>query len=318
MMKNIIDTERFAEKPSVVQKILKTVADLSDTPQGAYNIRVDGKSIGRQSTQRIEIRPKENGQGIEIYVQPGTKGEFVHIPVVVDESGLSDVVTNDFFIGDGADVDIVAGCGIHNDGGHLSQHDGIHTFYVGKNAKVRYVEKHYGEGNGSGKRVLNPVTVVHLEEDGYLEMETVQIEGVDSTKRVTKADLKDRAQLVIREKLMTSGNQSATTEFEVDLNGIDSSANVISRSVAKDTSYQAFFSRIDGNNVCAGHSECDAIIMDHACVKALPEITANHVDASLIHEAAIGKIAGEQITKLMTLGLSREKAEAEIVRGFLK
>jgi Fe-S cluster assembly scaffold protein SufB len=314
-MKRTVQTEK---KPSVVQNILKTVADLADTPKGAYNIRVDGKSVGRQSTNNIEIRPKENGQGIEIYVKPGTKGEFAHIPVVVDQSGFADLVYNDFYIGDDADVQIIAGCGIHNDGMHLSQHDGIHTFYVGKNAKVKYVEKHYGEGNGSGERVLNPVTVVHLEEDSFLEMETVQIEGIDSTERVTKGDLKDGAQLIIKEKLMTSGTQHAITKFEVDLNGVDCSANVMSRSVAKGDSYQEFFSRIDGNNPCAGHSECDAIIMDNACVKAIPEITANHVDASLIHEAAIGKIAGEQITKLMTLGLSQEEAEAEIVRGFLK
>ncbi len=317
-MKSLVNEERPAKSPSIVKKILHTIADISDTPKGAYNIRVDGKSVGRQSSRNIEIRPKEKGMGIEIYVKPGTKGEFVHIPVVVDESGFADIVYNDFFIGEDADVDIVAGCGIHNDGTHLSQHDGIHTFYVGKGAKVRYVEKHYGEGNGSGERVLNPVTVVHLDEDSYLEMETVQIEGVDSTKRVTKGDLKDRAQLVIREKIMTSGKQHATTEFEVNLNGVDCSANLISRSVAKGDSFQAFYSKIDGNNACAGHSECDAIIMDQACVKAVPEITANHVDASLIHEAAIGKIAGEQITKLMTLGLSQKDAEAEIVRGFLK
>lgn len=303
---------------SAVQEMLRKIAGLPGEPKGAYNIRVDGKSIGRQSTGNIEIKPKENGLGIEIFVRPKTKGEVVHIPVVVDESGLADKVYNDFFIGDGADVDIVAGCGIHNDGSHLTRHDGIHTFYVGKNAKVRYVEKHYGEGNGSGERVLNPVTVVHLDEDSVLEMETVQIEGVDSTERVTKADLKDRAQLIIKEKLLTSGKQRAATKFEVDLNGEDCSANVMSRSVAKGDSYQEFLSRIDGNNVCAGHSECDAIIMDRACVKAIPEITANHVDASLIHEAAIGKIAGEQITKLMTLGLSQKDAEAQIVRGFLK
>ena len=317
-MKHSEKTEHISGNSSVLQKLLKVVSGITGAPKGAYNIRQDGKSIGRQSTDNIEIRSKENGQGIEIYVKPGTKGEFVHIPVVVDESGLADVVFNDFFIGDDADVDIVAGCGIHNDGIHLSQHDGVHTFHVGKNAKVRYVEKHYGEGSGSGKRVLNPVTVVHLDEDSYLEMETVQIEGVDNTKRVTKGDLKDRAQLVIKEKLMTSGNQNATTEFEVNLNGVDCSTNVMSRSVAKGNSFQGFYSKINGNNACAGHSECDAIIMDEACVTAVPEITANHVDASLIHEAAIGKIAGEQIIKLMTLGLSQEEAEAEIVRGFLK
>ena len=225
---------------------------------------------------------------------------------------------NDFYIGDDSDVDIIAGCGIHNDGEHLSQHDGIHTFHVGKNAKVRYVEKHYGEGNGSGERVLNPVTVVHLEKGAYLEMETVQIEGVDSTKRVTNADLKEDARLVIKEKIMTSGSQTATTDFTVELNGNNSSAEISSRSVAKGNSKQEFFSALHGNAECAGHSECDSIIMENGFVKSVPEIIANDVNASLIHEAAIGKIAGEQITKLMTLGLSYEEAEAQIVKGFLK
>ena len=242
----------------------------------------------------------------------------MHIPVVVDQSGFQDLVYNDFYIGDDSDVDIIAGCGIHNDGEHLSQHDGIHTFHVGKNAKVRYVEKHYGEGNGSGERVLNPVTVVHLEKGAYLEMETVQIEGVDSTKRVTNADLKEDARLVIKEKIMTSGSQTATTDFTVELNGNNSSAEISSRSVAKGNSKQEFYSALHGNAECAGHSECDSIIMENGFVKSVPEIIANDVNASLIHEAAIGKIAGEQITKLMTLGLSHEEAEAQIVKGFLK
>lgn len=298
--------------------LLQTIAGIADTPKGAYNIRVDGKGIDRHSTKNIEIVPKPEGKGIEIYVKPGTKGEFVHIPVVVDQSGFQDLVYNDFYIGDDADVDIIAGCGIHNDGTHLTQHDGIHTFHLGKNSKVRYVEKHYGEGNGSGERVLNPVTVAHLGNGAYLEMETVQIEGVDSTKRVTKADLQENAQLVIKEKIMTSGNQFATTEFTVDLNGDNSSAQVSSRSVAKGNSKQEFYSALHGNAECTGHSECDSIIMEHGFVKSVPEIIANDVNASLIHEAAIGKIAGEQITKLMTLGLSYEEAEAQIVKGFLK
>lgn len=302
----------------VLGGLLKTIAGIADTPKGAYNIRVDGQGIDRRSTENIEIVPKPEGKGIEIYVKPGTKGEFVHIPVVVDESGFQDLVYNDFYIGDDADVDIIAGCGIHNDGEHLSQHDGIHTFHVGKNAKVRYVEKHYGEGNGSGERVLNPVTVVHLEKGAYLEMETVQIEGVDSTKRVTNADLKENAQLVIKEKIMTSGNQFAKTDFTVELNGDNSSAQISSRSVAKGNSKQEFYSALHGNAECSGHSECDSIIMENGFVKSVPEIIANNVNASLIHEAAIGKIAGEQITKLMTLGLSYEEAEAQIVKGFLK
>ena len=302
----------------VLGGLLKAIAGIADTPKGAYNIRVDGQGIDRRSTENIEIVPKPEGKGIEIYVKPGTKGEFVHIPVVVDESGFQDLVYNDFYIGDDADVDIIAGCGIHNDGEHLSQHDGIHTFHVGKNANVRYVEKHYGEGNGSGERVLNPVTVVHLEKGAYLEMETVQIEGVDSTKRVTNADLKENAQLVIKEKIMTSGNQFAKTDFTVELNGDNSSAQISSRSVAKGNSKQEFYSALHGNAECSGHSECDSIIMENGFVKSVPEIIANDVNASLIHEAAIGKIAGEQITKLMTLGLSYEEAEAQIVKGFLK
>ena len=303
---------------STVKDILKTVADLSDTPVGAYNIRVNGETESRKSTSNIEIKSREDGNGINIYVKPGTKGEFVHIPVVVDSSGHSELVYNDFYIGKDSDVQIVAGCGIHNDGLHLSQHDGIHTFYLEENAKVKYSEKHYGEGQGTGERVLNPVTVIHLKSGSYLEMETTQIEGVDSTKRVTKGEIADNATLVVKEKLMTSGDQVAVTEFEIELNGEGSSSTLSSRSVAKGNSVQKFISKIDGNNKCSGHSECDAIIMDNATVQAIPEITANDVDASLIHEAAIGKIAGEQIIKLMTLGLTQEEAEAEIVNGFLK
>lgn len=303
---------------NTVEKILDVVADLKGTPSGAYNIRVNGESVGRASTKAVSITPKENGQGIDIHVQPGTKGEMVHIPVVVDGSGFADVVYNDFFIGADSDVTIVAGCGIHNTGHHLSQHDGIHTFHVGKNAKIKYTEKHYGSGEGDGGRVLNPITKVHLEEGAEMEMETVQIEGVDDTDRITEGTLGDHAKLIVREMLMTSGNQTAKTSFNIALDGEHSSVSLTSRSVAKGTSKQAFYSVIDGNNACAGHSECDAIIMDQASVKAVPEITANHVDASLIHEAAIGKIAGEQIIKLMTLGLTQEEAESEIVNGFLR
>lgn len=242
----------------------------------------------------------------------------MHIPVVVGQSGHSEVVYNDFIIGEDCDIEIVAGCGIHNCGSGKSQHDGIHSFRIGKGSRVLYIENHYGSGDGSGERVLNPVTKVYLEEDSYLEMDTVQIKGVDSTKRVTEGVVGDGATLIVKEKLMTHGDQYAETSFDVALNGIESKTNVISRSVATDRSKQLFLSKIDGNARCMGHSECDAIIMGGACVKAVPEITANHVDASLIHEAAIGKIAGEQIIKLMTLGLTEEEAEEQIVKGFLK
>lgn len=302
-----------------IQKtLLEQVADLHSVPAGAYNFRVNGQGAGRNTTANIDIVTKEDKPGIDIIIKPGTRKESVHIPVVLSATGLKDLVYNDFYVGEDADVTIIAGCGIHNGGKEASSHDGIHSFHIGKNARVKYVEKHYGQGDGTGERIMNPTTVIEIDENGYMEMDTVQIKGIDSTKRDTRATLSDGATLIIREKLMTHGKQTATTDFTVDLNGVDSSTNVISRSVAKDDSVQTFLAKINGNNKCAGHSECDAIIMDHASVRAIPEITANNVDASLIHEAAIGKIAGEQLIKLMTLGLTEEEAEAQIVNGFLK
>lgn len=302
-----------------IQKtLLEQVAGLHEMPSGAYNIRANGTSAGRATTANIDIVTKEDKQGIDIVIKPGTKKESIHIPVVLSQSGLTEMVYNDFYIGDDCDVTIIAGCGIHNSGDADSKHDGIHTFYIGKNAHVKYVEKHYGSGDGKGNRIMNPETIIELGENSFLEMETVQIKGVDSTKRSTTATLADGAKLIVTEKLMTHGTQTAETAFQVDLNGENSSANIISRSVARDDSYQLFLSKINGNNRCAGHSECDGIIMDNARISAIPEITANNLDAELIHEAAIGKIAGEQIIKLMTLGLTEEEAEAQIVNGFLK
>ena len=303
---------------SIQKNLLAEIADIHDVPEGAYNIRSNGKLEGRNTTANIDIVTKTDKPGIDIIIKPHTVRESVHIPVILSESGLKDMVYNDFYIGEGADVTIVAGCGIHNCGDQSSEHDGIHTFYIGKNAKVRYIEKHYGEGDGKGERILNPTTVVHIEEGGYMEMETVQIKGVDSTIRITEADLKDGASLVIHEKIMTHGKQTARTNFTVDLNGAGSSANVVSRSVAKGESKQIFQSHINGNNQCSGHTECDGIIMDSGRVEAVPSLAANHIDASLIHEAAIGKIAGEQLIKLMTLGLTEAEAEEQIVNGFLK
>lgn len=302
-----------------IQKtLLEQVADLHDVPSGAYNIRSNGASAGRNTTANIDIVTKTDKPGIDIIIKPDTKKESVHIPVIISESGLEECVYNDFYVGENADVVIVAGCGIHNAGDKLSKHDGIHTFHIGRNAKVKYVEKHYGSGDGNGERIMNPQTIVEIDEGGSLEMETVQIKGIDSTKRFTKARLADDAKIIITEKLMTHGSQFAETTFEVDMDGENSSANVISRSVAKDNSKQVFLSKINGNNKCSGHSECDAIIMGNAVISAIPEITANDLDAALIHEAAIGKIAGEQIIKLMTLGLTAEQAEEQIVNGFLK
>lgn len=302
-----------------IQKtLLEEIAGLHEVPAGAYNIRANGAMAGRNTTANIDIVTKEDKQGIDIIIKPGTKNESVHIPVVLSQSGITEMVYNDFYIGDDCDVTIVAGCGIHNGGDKKSQHDGIHTFYIGKNSKVKYVEKHYGQGEGTGERIMNPETVINVGENSYMEMETVQIKGVDSTDRVTKARLADKASIKVIEKLVTHGKQYAKTSFEVELDGEDSSANVISRAVARDDSYQIFLAKINGNNKCAGHSECDAIIMDNAKISAIPEITANNLEAQLIHEAAIGKIAGEQIIKLMTLGLTEAEAEEQIVNGFLK
>ena len=299
-------------------ELLKQIADINETPNGAYNIRKNGQGVERKVTENVNIVTKEDKQGIDVFVKENTKYEFIHIPVIITESGLNDVVYNDFYIGKNADVVIIAGCGIHNDHHKDSQHDGIHRFFLEEGAKVKYIEKHYGEGKGTGKKVLNPVTEISLKKGSFLEMESVQIKGVDSTIRVTKGTLEENANLVVSEKIMTHGNQFAKTEFEVELNGENSSTHVTSRSVAVDKSVQEFKSKITGNTKCFGHVECDAIIKDKAKVIAIPEIVANDVEANLIHEAAIGKIAGEQLTKLMTLGLNEKEAEEQIIKGFLK
>ena len=277
-----------------------------------------GEGIERKITDNINIVTKKDKSGIDIIVKENTKFEFVHIPVIITESGLKDVVYNDFYIGKNANVTIIAGCGIHNDHHKDSTHNGIHRFYLEEGAKVKYIEKHYGEGSGDGKRILNPITEVELKNRATMEMETVQIKGVDSTIRETKAKLDDSTNLTISEKIMTHGNQFAKTEFYVELNGENSSTHVTSRSVAQDESKQEFISKVLGNTKCYAHVECDAIIKDNGKVVAIPEIDANNVDANLIHEAAIGKIAGEQLMKLMTLGLTEKEAEEQIINGFLR
>ena len=302
----------------ITKELLEQVADFHEIPAGAYNIRKDGELYGRNVSANIDIVTKTDKPGIDIIIKDNTQKESVHIPVIISQSGLKESVYNDFFVGENCDVTIIAGCGIHNGGKDASEHSGIHSFDVGKNSKVRYVEKHYGNGEGTGEKIMNPQTNILLREGAYMEMDTVQIEGIDSTKRETSAKLLADSTLIIKEKIMTHDKQTAETNFKVDLDGENSSTNVISRSVAKNDSTQVFRSEINGNNKCYGHSECDAIIMDNSSVRAIPEITANSVEASLIHEAAIGKIAGEQITKLMTLGLTEAEAEAEIVSGFLK
>ena len=303
----------------IQKKILQEVADMTGIPDGAVNIRSDGRKEYRQNSEHITIESKTDKDGIDIRIAPFTKNENVHIPAVLTKSGFQDMVYNDFFVGEGAEVRIVAGCGIHNCGDCDSQHDGIHTFYVGKNAKVTYIEKHYGEGEGSGKRILNPQTIVYLEEGASITMETSQIAGVDDTKRYTKCVASGaNSEVVITEKLLTHGEQHAVSEMDVILDGEGSRTRVVSRSVAKERSTQIFYPRVQGNTACFGHVSCDAIIMGEAKVRAIPEISCNHVDAALIHEAAIGRIAGEQILKLETLGLTPEEAEEKILEGFLR
>ena len=298
-------------------QLLREIADLERTPQGAYNIRKNGQLESRSNSANITIESKSDKPGIDIHIAPGTKHESVHIPVIVTQTGLKDLVYNDFYIGEDCDVDIVAGCGIHNSGCETAEHDGIHTFYVGKNARVRYVEKHYGEGEGTGQRILNPQTVVYLEEGAFIQLDTTQIKGVDSTKRETKIVVGPHAEAVVNEKLHTHGSQTAESDMEIILDGEDASGRVISRSVAQDNSQQVFYPRMTGNAKCFGHVQCDSIIMGDAKISSIPAISANHVDAQLVHEAAIGRIAGDQITKLMTLGLTEEEAEERILNGFL-
>lgn len=301
---------------SIDSELLLAVADLHQVPSGAYNIRKNGKAVDRKTTENIDIIPKTDKSGIDIVIKSGTVNQSVHIPVIITESGLDDLVYNDFYVGDNCDVLIVAGCGIHNPSDKKSQHDGIHSFHIGKNSKVRYVEKHLGSGS-SGEKILNPVTDVELGDGSYMLMETTQLGGVSFSKRDTKAILQDNSKLVIKEKILTSSSQEAHTNFDVDLRGLDSSCDVISRSVARNESKQSFYSRVTGNNRCFGHVECDAILIDSSHITSTPEIDARCVDATLVHEAAIGKIAGDQLIKLMTLGLSEKEAEDMIINGFL-
>ncbi len=301
----------------VQKRLIREVADLFGIPAGAYNFRADGGLAGRSSTENIDIVSKEDGSGIDVRIKPSTTRESVYIPVALSESGRKETVYNDFFVGENSDVTIVAGCGIDNCGKWDSEHDGIHRFYVGKNAKVKYVEKHYGSGEGEGRRILNPVTEAYMEEGSSLEMEMVQIKGVDSTDRTTIAELKKNARLVVHERLMTHGEQQAISTYKVVLQEEGGSADIVSRSIARDRSCQKFDACIVGNAPCSGHTECDSIIMDEGTILAVPSLEAHHVDASLLHEAAIGKIAGEQLIKLMTLGLTEQQAEEEIINGFL-
>lgn len=302
----------------ITETLLRIVSEYDGDFKGAFNIREDGGCAGRQSTENIKIESKTDKPGLEIHVKPGTKGEKISIPACVTRGNIDDLVYNDFFVGEGADVTIVAGCGVHTDSDEEARHNGIHRFFLEKGARVFYTEKHIGTGQGTGAKRIDPVTEVNLAEDAVLEMDTVQIKGVDSTIRKTMGTLAARAKLIVRERIMTDGEETAQTDFDVVLAGEDSGADLVSRSVAKGRSHQVFNSCIKGENRCTGHSECDAILAEQGTVAASPSLEASHVDAELIHEAAIGKIAGEQILKLRTLGLTEEEAEERIISGFLK
>lgn len=306
MMENEIDRE-----------LLEKIADMLGKPVGAFNIRKDSGCDGRQSTEHIQITGKEDKPGIDIRIKDGTVGETCHIPVIITKPGIQELVYNDFFIGENCDVTIVAGCGIHNCGDETSRHDGVHTFYVGRNSHVKYTEKHYGQGDGKGGRIMNPQTVVYLEEGATIQMETTQIRGIDSTKRGTRIVCGKGAEAVVTERLLTHGDQVAESDMEIVLDGEGSRGRVISRSVAQDRSSQVFYPRMVGNAQCFGHVQCDSIIMGEAKIKSIPAITANCTEAQLVHEAAIGKIAGDQLLELETLGLTPEEAEECILKGFL-
>lgn len=302
----------------VDKELLEEIADMHSVPQGSFNIRKNGESIARNSTKDIEIIPKKDKSGIDIIVKEGVKNKSVHIPVIITVGNLNDLVYNDFYIGKDADVLIVAGCGIHNPTDQKSQHDGIHTFHLEENCKVKYIEKHLGVGNGQGDKVLNPTTVVEMKDGSDFEMETIQLGGVSYSNRNTNAFLGNDTKLVIKEKILTSDKQKAITTFNVVLKGKNSSVEVVSRSVAKGKSRQKFVSNLKGQNECFGHVECDGIILDNAQIESVPKIVAQNINATLIHEAAIGKIAGDQLVKLQTLGLSEEEAQNQIIKGFLK
>lgn len=300
------------------KELLENIADLHEVPMGAYNIRKNSEGIIRNTTANIDIITKKDKPGIDVLIKPGTKNESVHIPVIISSTGLTDIVYNTFEIGEGSDVLIVAGCGIHNPGDNESRHDGIHEFFVRKGAKMKYIEKHYGQGEGGGKKVLNPKTIIDIEEDGIVELEMVQIKGVDHTDRIAEIRLQKNARLIVTERLLTDLNQDANSKITVELEGENSTAQIISRSVAQNNSKQKFYFNLIGKNKCRGHIQCDSIIMDNAQVFSTPEVSALHQDAELIHEAAIGRIASDQLIKLMSLGLSEEEAEATILGGFLK
>ena len=295
----------------ITEMLLKILTGFKEEFVGAYNIRENGRCAARQSSPNIRIAVKTDEPGLDIHIDSRACGVTVYIPACVTQGGVDDLVYNDFYVDAGADVTIVAGCGVHTDGAEDAAHNGIHRFFLENGSRVIYREKHVGTGNGSGLKRIDPVTFAVLGPGSALEMDTVQLGGVDRTVRTTSA------RLTIRERIQTDGRDTARTDFTVSMDGDGSAVNLISRSVARGSSRQTYRSKLIGNCRCSGHSECDAILMDRGRVDAFPELIAGCRDASLIHEAAIGRIAGEQIVKLRTLGLSEGEAERRIIEGFL-
>lgn len=303
-----------------VEKILLDMVDYDESNRrGAINIRKDGKKVERKNTEFVTIESKTGEfDGLDVYVKADAKDAEVHMPVILTVPGLIDRVYNDIYVGDGAEVTIIAGCGLHNDGCSNAKHEGTHRLHIGKNAKVRYIEKHFGFGEGTGERIINPRMTIELGENSKLEIDSSQIKGIDSTVRQTLADLSAGSKLIVSEKIMTHGKQHAETDFRVNLDGEDSISRITSRSFVTEESSQRFISHMIGNNKCRGRVECDAMLKDNGKVTSIPEITANHLDAYLVHEATVGRIAGDQLKKLMSLGLTEKEAEEEIIKGFLK
>ncbi len=300
------------------KSLLENITDLHSLTQSAYNIRKNGEVVARNCTDNIQIVPKQDKPGIDIHIASNLKNQSLHIPVIITEGNLHDLVYNDFYIGDNTEILIVAGCGLHNDTKESSSHQGIHQFFVGKNCLIRYVEKHLAQGNADTQKNLNPTTIIYLGQNSRFIMETTQLAGVNSSERVTEIELDDNATMEVKESILLQNTETSSSTFSVNLNGINSRLNLISRSVSKDNSNLDFISEVYGNNQCFGHIECDAIIVGNGTVSSTPALANLHPDANLSHEAVIGKIAGEQIIKLQTLGMTKEQAEEAIIKGFLK
>ena len=298
-------------------KMFKEMFGDVDTSNVAMNIREDAQTCQRRNSENVIITGLKDNTGLKIHVLSSAKGEEVFIPAIVTKSNITDEVRNDFYIDSGAEVIIQAGCALHTDGNGESTHNGNHHFYIGEGAKVTYNEKHFGEGTNA-KKTISPSNVIVLEKNAYLKMDTIQTDGVSYTNRTTKATVKAGARLEINERIQTQNDQQSISNIDIDAIGDGASIDIVSRSVAKDDSVQTLKTNITANSVCTGHSECDTILVGNGKATSIPALVANNPKASLVHEAAIGRISQQQIEKLQTLGLDEEEAEHYIIKGFLR